>query len=55
VKSLTSPVDHRPFRSKTEDASDQSLHTKYGPLAIPELVAAVAQMSPKGEQPARRR
>lgn len=52
MKFAKSLVDMRPFRSKAEDQSEQSLHAKYRPLAIPGLLAAVALMSRKGDRPA---
>ena len=36
------PIDHRPFRSKTEHLLEKNLEAQYRGLAIPEVVAALA-------------
>jgi hypothetical protein len=52
LKPAKSPVDLRPFRSKADHASQQSLVAHYRRLAIPELVAALALMTGKNRRPA---
>ncbi len=38
-----SPIDRRPFRSKAECLREDTLQTRYRNVAIPDVVAALAQ------------
>ena len=42
------PIDHRPFRSRTEHLLEKSLAAQYRGLAIPEVVAALVPGNQRG-------
>jgi hypothetical protein len=50
MQTRKSPIDRRPFQSKAEREREQSLEQKYLTVAIPELVAALAQPKRTGSE-----
>jgi hypothetical protein len=43
------PIDKRPFRSKADQAREETLEAKYREVAIPDVVAALQQQA--GDHP----